>query len=399
MKNHYPNCINLDYFGSDLPKYIEEVVRTILHHDSSHPTLLFIYEWTSVEDLFYRIDTISQHCKAHKIIWVLPESIYYNQYSTLLSKNIDFYLIDIDLLSVYFELDLFKASSYNQQWNSTADKFLFLTGKPDKSNRLGLLHKFYQHNLLENCVWSLFMSPTLKTKCRFLLPELTDEQYNKFVDQCVTSPDQMQPDYENNKFFVEGFPYNSDIYQTTLFRVISETQMFDHAITTEKTWTTIVNNQPFIMAGYPGCLRFLKHAGFKTFVEYLPYPEYDEVIDEEIRFEQVILNTEYLMSHIDTHKQQIAEDVKYNYQLIRKKMEVTYKNFFELYQRLDYPQLEIFRIIPLTMLLRNKWITFYYNIKDPTWPDCYAEEHFDLLPDNIKEECINVFGYTPKQKY
>jgi len=41
---------------------------------------------------------------------------------------------------------------------------------------------------------------------------------------------------------------------------------------------------------------------------------------------------------------------------------------------------------------KTQWITFYNQIKDESWPDCYS---FDSLPDHIKQECIEVFGYIP----
>tara|TARA_R110000868_G_scaffold411113_1_gene701843 strand:- start:950 stop:1858 length:909 start_codon:yes stop_codon:yes gene_type:complete len=44
---------------------------------------------------------------------------------------------------------------------------------------------------------------------------------------------------------------------------------------------------------------------------------------------------------------------------------------------------------------QTKWITFYEQIKDSSWPDCYCEEDFYKLPEHIQEECINIFGYNP----
>ena len=43
---------------------------------------------------------------------------------------------------------------------------------------------------------------------------------------------------------------------------------------------------------------------------------------------------------------------------------------------------------------KTKWLTFYQQIKDPSWPDCDNEEDFCKLPDAIQQECIEVFGYT-----
>jgi hypothetical protein len=37
---------------------------------------------------------------------------------------------------------------------------------------------------------------------------------------------------------------------------------------------------------------------------------------------------------------------------------------------------------------------WYNNIKDPSWPDIVELDDFDLLPDNIKTECINQFYFV-----
>jgi len=45
----------------------------------------------------------------------------------------------------------------------------------------------------------------------------------------------------------------------------------------------------------------------------------------------------------------------------------------------------------------SAWKEFYNQIRDPSWPDCDNETDFEQLPDNIKQECIKVFGYQPNQ--
>lgn len=43
----------------------------------------------------------------------------------------------------------------------------------------------------------------------------------------------------------------------------------------------------------------------------------------------------------------------------------------------------------------STWKEFYDQIKDPSWPVCDHEQDFDQLPDFIKIECAEVFGYVP----
>jgi MoaA/NifB/PqqE/SkfB family radical SAM enzyme len=45
----------------------------------------------------------------------------------------------------------------------------------------------------------------------------------------------------------------------------------------------------------------------------------------------------------------------------------------------------------------STWQEFYNQIRDPTWPNCYTESDFESLPESIKRECIDVFGYRPGQ--
>jgi organic radical activating enzyme len=45
----------------------------------------------------------------------------------------------------------------------------------------------------------------------------------------------------------------------------------------------------------------------------------------------------------------------------------------------------------------STWQEFYNEIRDPSWPDCANETDFEFLPDTIKQECIEVFGYQPDQ--
>lgn len=43
----------------------------------------------------------------------------------------------------------------------------------------------------------------------------------------------------------------------------------------------------------------------------------------------------------------------------------------------------------------STWQEFYNEIKDPLWPCCDNEQDFLLLPEHIKQECQEVFGYVP----
>lgn len=45
----------------------------------------------------------------------------------------------------------------------------------------------------------------------------------------------------------------------------------------------------------------------------------------------------------------------------------------------------------------STWQEFYQQIRDPSWPDCVAEEDFITLPKHVQHECQQQFGYIPGQ--
>ena len=47
------------------------------------------------------------------------------------------------------------------------------------------------------------------------------------------------------------------------------------------------------------------------------------------------------------------------------------------------------------MLTMDKWQEFYNTIKADEWPDCPTESDFYNLPTDIKQECMDNFGYVP----
>ena len=42
----------------------------------------------------------------------------------------------------------------------------------------------------------------------------------------------------------------------------------------------------------------------------------------------------------------------------------------------------------------STWQEFYNQIKDPSWPNCESEVDFETLPESIRLECQNQFGYV-----
>jgi len=77
-----------------------------------------------------------------------------------------------------------------------------------------------------------------------------------------------------------------------------------------------------------------------------------------------------------------------------------YKNYYDLINKImcKLPCNFISRRPPTTSNSggKTKWITFYEQIRDNTWPDCENEADFINLPAHIQKECIEIFGYKPE---
>jgi hypothetical protein len=188
------------------------------------------------------------------------------------------------------------------------------------------------------------------------------------------------------------------VFEPSCVSLITEPVYYEReTIVTEKTWITIANRQPFIMAGYRHNLAYLRELGYQTFENYLKINDYDNISDVKVRSDAVVENVENFLKTIEIDKEKIAQDVEHNYQLLLFYMSKTVETFDSIYRKLGTVDFEPFRIIPVAMQ-KSSWINFYYGIKDPLWPDCFSELDFNLLPVEIQKECIDVYGYTPYLK-
>lgn len=224
----------------------------------------------------------------------------------------------------------------NVNWNHT-DKFLFLGGIPSRTNRINLLHKFYEQGMLSNAEWSFFPPWTDDDKqwCRHALQTLTDEQYDNFIAYCDRGVDTLYADakdysklngtqlkeqriYDKEWLKDPGF-IDPSVYANTCFSVIAEGNAYppatDFNFLTEKTWRAVANCHPFIIAGYPEQVEYAQRCGLKTFNEYFLIKDYHLIEDEYERLDAVVKNTAYFLDTYASNANSIAADVKHNYEL------------------------------------------------------------------------------------
>lgn len=326
--------------------------------------------------------------------------------------------------------DFFAYSTWNEiivngsaatayKWPKHVDKFLFLTGDPQKPQRIRLLWKFIQAGLKDQCIWSLPGIPDdndlMQSIVHQLLPELNAEQLKVFLKACDRNPDDIDFFLERDRFvYTSDFVYDVTLYTNTCFSVVSETAFNDTEFPwiTEKTWKAIINNHPFIIAGDTNTLGKLQTMGFVTFEKFLPYSNYDTIQDPEQRLNAILENTKYWLSNIDNNSDEIEKRVGHN----RRKLEQLYQqNLTNIQKFINQHQ---FKLLPNELILTSdrqpavfedtephktswvsekKFLDFYNSIKDPSWPDCPSEKDFSSLPQHIQQECIEIFGYVPQK--
>lgn len=270
-------------------------------------------------------------------------------------------------------------------FNAKNKKFLFLTGMPNRANRIGLMSKYYDKGLLATAEWSFFgpWAPADKSWCRNYLKHYSDEYYNEFLLNCERCFDDRyhtcKPyygsytsaehpvtwfDVVNTDWVQLPTHIDSKVYSDTLFSIVSEGPNYwaeDYNFITEKTWRTFLHRHPFIFAGQPAQFDYIKKLGFKTFENYLLIKDYAYINDEDQRLDAVVINTEYWLKNMENSLAEIEKDIEHNYQM-----------FFQHVKT----QNEIFKVIEHDFKVPFDQITPYINIKG--YPDLIRR-----IPDGI----------------
>lgn len=215
----------------------------------------------------------------------------------------------------------------NTEWFYNKNKGLFLTGKTWRPNRGPLLFEFWKNNLTKDLLWSFYdTKDKLAETKNNLLRNCTDEEFQLFLNDCIRIIDL---DYRKDvvdssiSFMNNGYPLDISVYADTSFSIISETHY--QTVTTiegkkypmlsEKTYKAIINYHPFILAGAEGILDKLASMGFKTFTQYLDYPDYlkNDLVE---RAKLICANVKTFGKKCIDYQQQIKNDVLHNVELL-----------------------------------------------------------------------------------
>lgn len=269
-------------------------------------------------------------------------------------ENLEF----IDYWAIKTYVSAYTTQPTNQTWNTSAYKGLFLTGKPKKINRAGLLFEYWKDKELFNDLeTSFFYNPKIYKEIKdYLITQPTEQEYQQFIFECKKSPDNTIwiPDDPNHWGNPEGFLFDVNLFSSTGFSIISETDFTkdvsdaDYAckylpepivFITEKTWKGIINHHPFLMAGTCDIVNKLQSLGFRTFNEYFDIPDYHLIEDNNQRLLSIVHNTkkfiQFLKKSDDNIKFKIQEDTNYNFQHYENYVNDGYKKLYKLLGKED----------------------------------------------------------------
>ena len=255
--------------------------------------------------------------KKRNVKTILILDSYFKDVDKKILESIDtsIHFVDYFLWRTFDKVVQQNKSKVSEEWNSNSKTFLMLNGKPDRPNRIRLLWKLKSQ--LNRATWSLHVKKGTYQQCRWQLPELTDKEFDYFIQQYNRNPDNAKVLFQGDSLHYGGIPYDVKLFNESLFRIITETNinLKPTPWLTEKTWITILNKLPFILAGDLGSLKKLKRFGFRTFETYLPRPEYDDIQAVEDKLDAIVENCEFWLTKMQD-KDQIAIDVDHNYNLM-----------------------------------------------------------------------------------
>ena len=339
-------------------------------------------------------------------IFLLINAVNKNKHDKLaLAQFDDILYIDYFAYRTYEEILIHNKSTVIYRWPKNADKFLFLTGKPYRPNRIRLLYKLMQAGLKDKCIWSLpSVSDDISViKIHSFLPELSRPDLDTFLQTFSRRLDKtlVKP--------YDSIVYDASIYAQTCFSLVSETTFTSTTspFVTEKIYKSILNKHPFIVAGDTNLLSYLNTLGFVTFERFLPVRNYDTIDKTENRLNALVTNAKYFISNIKKNAVEIEEMVKHNvdnFKRLHKTLELEITDFISKNQlvlhkhQLINTSSHFERLVPSEIkelyMKDKRFSDFYTGVKDKSWPDCVKESDYVNLPDSIKHELCTVFGYV-----
>lgn len=191
----------------------------------------------------------------------------------------------IPFSSFYF-YNKYKEFDTAKYFKNKTHKFLFLNRRLEV-HKLEVLLQLYENIKNESII---SYDKTLISDDVLFEFTTNFELKNKFD----SIPNKSIADIENIKD-VNGYKdENSELYEKSLFSIVTETNFYnDNDFISEKIFKPLWHMQPFIVIGRPYMLKYLKELGFKTF-DWLIDETYDTIEDNNTRMKLIITEIEKL---------------------------------------------------------------------------------------------------------
>jgi len=354
----------------------------------------------------------------------------FNSIELILDSRLKFYIPkNLGILTTFINFIAITTDKVNS--NQLTDlkkthKGLILTGsKLERLNRIGLLKSLYDQKFLtsDNLIWTynreclnthLFVDQQKFSMYKDI--NLAIEYFDKYsADKTNDIKEQI---FETSMSF-QNYKYVTNLYRQTSFSIIPET-FFDNnePTVTEKTYFSILNKHPFLIAGSCGVLAYLKSFGFHTFEQYFKNNDYDNITDHYSRLIAITENAIEFSEVLKKFKNKIEDDVEHNYQLLRTIIKQDTDLLNLIYKSKGLPVDQIDEKFNLNFKLNFKngkelensiaelensasetiWMQKYNIVKGESWPEINSVHEFYKLPVHIQQECINNFNLLPIQQ-
>lgn len=353
-----------------------------------------------------------------------------------------YYQLEIPATFVNSMLLLSSNNVVTDRWHYDQNRGFLITGQLGRLNRIGLLKKLYDQQLLINdkMIW---VAPI---KCQDIWIEsvskitgLAGIELDKFLEYCLNNAIHHPLDFEVAQYIDQlvasdglniGLPASTpsstrftDQFKQSNFSVVSEAHYTaDRPAVSEKTWRVIAHKHPFIIAGAPGILKYMRSLGFRTFEHYVDANDYDQISNPEHRLDVIVEHVAKFPNAIKLFTKEINNDIEHNYNLLKTIANDDFTKLLEIYDKFNFPPVDIYKNflleIPQTVDLyqdfvefsnvcaqlkkqaqHDLWVSKYRLIKGESWPDLSHSDEFQQLPQWIKDECMRDFNFSGTTKF
>lgn len=169
---------------------------------------------------------------------------------------------------------------YEKNYNVKKPYRFLLLNRRLETHRIEILLETY-NELKENSLISFDKSLITKEGTELLIRNNLKEKFDLLPNKSIADTDDI--------FGANGYAHEDyKIYTQTQISIVTETSFYDeNSFISEKVWKPLYQFHPFIIAGKPHLLKYLKNIGFKTF-DWLFDESYDDIEDDNQRMIKII---------------------------------------------------------------------------------------------------------------